>query len=143
MRKVFCIGLMCVLGYTLPAVSAEKMTPYEIKQVRNTPMVMNEAEHPRMHVVFEHTKHNGISCFTCHHKPVAGVNVLASCSAEGCHIDTDRKSRAAGSYFQAIHRVDNDHSCVGCHTKEEKNHSRRLAGCTTCHDAEQLQTVNR
>ena len=135
MKRTVCVGLMCFLGYCLPA-GADQPTPYEIKQVRKEPVVMDVAKHPRMHVLFDHQKHNGISCFTCHHKPVDGF-ALVSCTTAGCHTDIDRKSRAAGSYFQAIHRKDNAHSCVGCHTLKAAEKP-GLADCQTCHDASRL-----
>jgi len=136
MKKAVCVGVLFFLGCCLPAVGADQPTPYEIKQVRKAPVIMDVAKHPRMHVSFDHQKHNGISCFTCHHKQVEGFALL-SCSYKGCHTDTDRKSRSAGSYFQAMHRKDSNHSCLGCHTLQAEKRP-ELAGCQTCHDAGRL-----
>ena len=137
MNKAFCVGVLCSLFFCQPGWTADQTTPYEIKQMRNAPITMGKAKHARMHVMFDHRHHNGISCFVCHHKQVEGY-ALMSCSADGCHTDLDRKSRAAGSYFQAMHRKDSVRSCLGCHTQQAAQHP-GLGTCGTCHDAGRVE----
>ncbi|MBU3916852.1 cytochrome c family protein, partial [bacterium] len=73
-------------------------------------------------VIFNHQQHedNGTSCSTCHHE------TLNSC--ESCHTFSGSKEGNWVTLAQAMHNMNSDRSCVGCHTKEQK-----AKDCVGCH----------
>ncbi len=131
MKKII-FGCVAVLGcFSLPALAGDT-TLFETRIDRNKPMLMNGDAHPRMQVVFEHTKHKGMSCLVCHHALTAEDNAIVSCShEEGCHANRDRRSRDILSRFRAVHTTQSPRSCLGCHSEDP---ARRPFGCRDCHD---------
>ncbi|NQU65385.1 MAG: hypothetical protein HQ517_14040 [SAR324 cluster bacterium] len=71
-------------------------------------------------VVFNHKQHETVAdCGNCHHEPLnACVN---------CHTLTGAKEGDGISLAQAMHMVDSERSCIGCHV--QKQSSKECAGC--------------
>ncbi|MCR4666807.1 MAG: cytochrome c3 family protein [Desulfovibrio sp.] len=125
---------LCVLALTLLLpMSVEagnlKMLTDSIKK----PMTITAGESMRMNVVFNHTSHRGINCFTCHHmKSEKGRYV--SCSE--CHKGAGRSSDPT-SRFAAFHARDSKHSCYSCHTSLVAENPARYGqvfyNCRPCH----------
>ena len=120
---------------------SDPVTP-EIKAIIDQPLQMQHTAKEKRHVVFSHTAHQQLDCVFCHHKPVA-EKTFASCTAQGCHDNFDRKDKSEHSYYQAIHKRDSEKSCAGCHRKLAKSSEafkEKFRGCTPCHPREEKKS---
>lgn len=129
------LPLLFVFCFCIPVLSAYARPVEQLQTLIDAPMDISNGPLPRMHVVFQHAKHAEVSCLTCHHKMTAEQDIFVACNtAPGCHTHTEAADRSNKSYFLAIHRLDSDHSCRGCHMAKSAERP-RLAGCQTCHSA--------
>ncbi|MDR2726903.1 MAG: cytochrome c3 family protein [Deltaproteobacteria bacterium] len=131
-------SLLCVLLATvlcLSVIFAEARPLEEIKTAIASPTLLDYGRSSRMHVIFRHDRHVAFNCLTCHHKMSTERNVFLPCAdAPSCHPDTNVASRTSKSYYLALHRLDSERSCLGCHVTESARFP-RLDGCQTCHSA--------
>ncbi len=78
-------------------------------------------EHRMGFVPFDHKAHENYNdtCRVCHHAGMQPCNT--------CHTMNGAKEGATIRLEQAMHRIDADPSCIGCHNKQQEN--RECAGC--------------
>ena len=104
-----------------------------MKEIIREPITLHAQKSPLLDVVFNHTSHKGISCFTCHHKK-ADVGYYVACSE--CH-PAKGKSKDPQSQFVAYHAKKSDHSCLSCHrekaAKKPDRYGRKFYNCRPCH----------
>lgn len=132
--RVLLAATLC-LPVMLPVIRAEARPLEQTKAAIAAPILIEHGRSSRMHVVYRHDKHLHISCLTCHHKMSPEQDVFVSCnSGSTCHPNTDISDRASKSYYQALHRLDSQRSCRGCHVAEKAKYP-SLDGCQTCHSA--------
>ena len=133
MKRVIIMSLLCVC---LTAVLALAQT--ELVSVIDAPddgleiNVIKGRSTRDLGVVFNHSSHEGVDCFTCHHKNTV-ANEPESCA--NCHTDTAPDAQGPKSYFRAMH-VKNPKrtSCLSCHLEEFPG-DKDLTGCakSSCH----------
>ena len=96
---------------------------------------------PKMaRVPFDHKQHEDSSdtCRTCHHEDMASCN--------NCHTLAGSQQGGNIKLEQAMHQIDSDKSCLGCHQQEQKDgkcsgchafsaidRRPKESGCLTCH----------
>lgn len=112
------------------ATAAESRTLYELREIIENPITIDNAQSKKMHVRFRHQEHKALGCRTCHHIMTEDRQVYVPCTV--CHDKTDIADRSSHSYFLAIHRLDSSRSCAGCHAKMAAD-SPKLKGCRSCH----------
>ena len=87
-------------------------------------------------VMFDHTGHAALDCTACHHT-WDGASPIKSCSAEGCHTNTDVKvKKGVESLYAAYHSRNKEklYSCVGCHAAKKKAGEKTgPTVCNKCH----------
>ncbi|MBO4368606.1 MAG: cytochrome c3 family protein [Desulfovibrio sp.] len=97
------------------------------------PITIEAGKSLRMNVVFNHTSHRGINCFTCHHMK-SDKGRYVSCSE--CHKGVGRSAEPA-SRFMAFHAKDSQHSCYACHLEKAEHKPVRYGkvfyNCRPCH----------
>ncbi len=81
-------------------------------------------------VLFDHQKHeaNADNCSTCHHE------TLNAC--ESCHTLSGVKEGNGITLAQAMHNVESDRSCIGCHTQK----TAEIKECAGCHSLVDVKT---
>ncbi|MBQ7738256.1 MAG: cytochrome c3 family protein [Desulfovibrionaceae bacterium] len=126
---------MFVLGLTfLFATNAQALDIKQMKEKMNQPITLKADKSSRMDVVFNHSSHRGINCFTCHHKKLNDKDRYVSCSS--CHKPLG-KSKDPMSKFVAFHDKKSSHSCYACHTNLIKENPQRFGkifrNCRPCH----------
>lgn len=86
------------------------------------PAVAQESKAGVMPVAFDHKAHEQSveSCATCHHKSVQ------ACST--CHTLGGKEEGGFVTIEQAMHQVDSDKSCIGCHAEQKAKPE-----CAACH----------
>jgi len=133
MKKIFIMSLLCVCFTAMLAFAQA-----ELKSVIDAPddgleiNVIKGRSERNLGVVFNHSSHEGIDCFTCHHKNTV-KNEPESCA--NCHTDTDPNAQGPKSYFRAMHVKNPERtSCLSCH-REEFAGDKDMTGCTSsgCH----------
>jgi hypothetical protein len=129
---VFCALLATIL--CLSVLLAEARPLEQIKAAIAAPTLMQNGRSSRMHVVYRHDKHLSANCLTCHHKGLPEQDVFLSCADAACHPDADLAARTEKSYYLALHRLDSQRSCRGCHLTASAKYP-GLDGCQTCHSA--------
>ncbi|MCR5813177.1 MAG: cytochrome c3 family protein [Desulfovibrio sp.] len=99
------------------------------------PMTIKASKSPLLNVSFNHSSHQGINCFTCHHK-VSEKGRYVGC--EECHLNLGRTTEKA-SMFNAFHNTKSSHACYACHLKKVQAKPERFAqtfyNCRPCHKA--------
>lgn len=83
----------------------------------------DEWEHSKLSTVpFSHVHHEDFAqtCRVCHHES------LQACS--DCHTLEGGEEASGVNLQTAMHRIDSEHSCVGCHDREKDE-----ARCSGCH----------
>lgn len=124
---VLAVGL-CVAS---PAQAGNmKMMADTIKK----PMTI-KAKKPLLNVVFNHTSHRGINCFTCHHMKDEQKGRYIPCGE--CHALTGRDTKDPMSMFMAAHTKGSKHSCYSCHTdlttRAPDTYAKVFYNCRPCH----------
>lgn len=133
MKKVF---IMCLLCVCCTAVLAFAQTTLEAAiDAPDDDLMINyiEGNSKRdLGVVFNHSSHDYIDCFTCHHQNEV-ADEPESCS--NCHTDMSPDAQGVKSYFRAMHvKGAEQTSCISCH-QEEFEGDKDLTGCANsyCH----------
>lgn len=120
---------MCLWSAVPQARSIREMTQ-EIKQ----PMELKAGTSERMHVMFPHTAHRGVSCMQCHHE-MGETGRYVACTE--CHATPGAKERDPMSMYMAFHAKGTDRSCYGCHARMVEaypaKYGQKFAGCRPCH----------
>jgi len=96
---------------------------------------------PKMAMVpFNHKLHETATdtCYVCHHANMTACN--------SCHTLAGSKEGQQVTLDQAMHQVNSDHSCIGCHTSRQErsqcygchvslpvNRTQQKEDCTKCH----------
>ena len=97
------------------------------------PMTIKASKSQLMDVTFNHSSHQGINCFTCHHR-VSDKGRYVGC--EECHVSMGR-SQEKNSTFNAFHSKSSSHACYACHLKKVENNPERFGSifdnCRPCH----------
>ena len=134
MKKSLMICLMVgalVCAFALPSVIAGNAPAAN--------MILKAPEGTKMTkapVAFPHKLHedSGIACLTCHHEAKTNEEIQ-SCSAEGCHTNTDKKAKKdPKGFYAAWHSKKSEISCMGCHRKEKKAGKTNVpVACKDCH----------
>lgn len=97
------------------------------------PITLKAKASDRFNVVFNHSSHKGINCFTCHHK-AGEKGRYVPCSS--CHKDIGR-SKDPLSVFMAFHDKKSSHSCLACHRSLAKEnpemYGKTFHNCRPCH----------
>lgn len=116
---------------------ASEAQALDIKQMRakmEQPITLKADKSKRMDVVFNHSSHRGINCFTCHHQKLDNKDRYVSCSS--CHKSLG-KSKDPMSRFVAFHDKKSAHSCLACHRSLSKEFPERFGkmfhNCRPCH----------
>ena len=130
MKNIFLCALVAGGLIAAASMAAEARTLYEVRQIIETPKAIENAQSRLMHPVFPHEVHKELGCRTCHHNMTEDRQVYIKCVT--CHDKTDIADRSKMSYFLAMHRLDSDHSCAGCHDKKAAENP-KLKGCQSCH----------
>ena len=133
MKKTMIMTLLCVcLTAVLAFAQAELVSTVDAPDDDLEINVIQGHSTRNLGVVFNHSSHEGIDCFTCHHKNTV-ANEPESCS--NCHTDTNPDAQGPKSYFRAMH-VKNPQrvSCLSCHLEEFQG-DKDLTGCanSSCH----------
>lgn len=133
MKKAFIMSLLCV-GLTAALAFAQTELVSSI-DAPDDDLEINFIEgnsKRNLGVVFNHSSHEDIDCFTCHHKNEV-ADEPESCS--NCHTDTAPDAQGTKSYFRAMHvKRTEQASCLSCH-EEEFSGDKDLTGCanSSCH----------
>ena len=96
---------------------------YIKKDKKNPYLTLDTYLDPKMaRVPFDHKRHEDATntCYICHHAN------LSSCNS--CHTLAGSKEGDHVKLEQAMHQVNTDHSCIGCHMKQQK-----IPECYGCH----------
>ncbi|MBQ7584873.1 MAG: cytochrome c3 family protein [Desulfovibrionaceae bacterium] len=129
--SLFLLALTLLLAGTAQAGDIASMKD-KIKQ----PMTIEAGKSKRMNVVFNHTSHRGINCFTCHHAKTADNMRYVACQT--CHQGVGRM-KDPSSKFMAFHGKKSKHSCYACHLQKAKEKPARygkiFVNCRPCHYA--------
>jgi hypothetical protein len=133
MKKVFIMCLLCVcFTAVLAFAQAELVASIDAPDDDLEINVIQGRSARDLGVVFNHSSHEGIDCFTCHHKNEV-KDTPESCA--NCHTDTAPDAQGPKSYFRAMHVKSEGHaSCLSCH-QEEFSGDKDLTGCanSSCH----------
>ncbi len=133
MKKIFIMSLLCVcfvaaLAFAQAELEATIDAPDDDLEIN-----MIEGNSKReLGVNFNHSSHEGVDCFTCHHKNEV-ADEPESCA--NCHTDANPNAQGPTSYFRAMHVKSEGHaSCLSCHV-EEFSGDKELTGCvnSACH----------
>lgn len=133
MKKKFIMSLLCVCFTAVLAFAQTQLVP--TVDAPDDDLVINviKGKSARdLGVTFNHSSHEGIDCFTCHHKNTV-KDQPESCA--NCHTDTNPDAQGPKSYFRAMHVKSEGHvSCLSCH-QEEFSGDKDMTGCATsaCH----------
>jgi len=133
MKKIFIISLLCVcltavLAFAQTALVASIDAPGDDLEIN----VIKGNSTRNLGVVFNHSSHAGVDCFTCHHKNTI-KDQPESCA--NCHTDTSPDAQGPKSYFRAMHvKTKGRASCLSCHLEEFPG-DKDMTGCATssCH----------
>ncbi|MGA1875632.1 MAG: cytochrome c3 family protein [bacterium] len=134
-RKVLYMATTWLVVIMVPGITGAQSDPVQNK-VKGTEIpeivVMKPpagAHQRKFSVPFPHASHEGIDCTFCHHTAYEAL-VMSSCSAEGCHADT-QKRKGTESFYGAFHNMfdEHDRSCLDCHTTRGKGPT----SCKECH----------
>ena len=133
MKKIFIMSLLCVcfaavLAYAQTELTASIEAPDDDLEIN----VITGHSERNLGVYFNHSSHEDIDCFTCHHKNTV-ADEPESCA--NCHTDTDPDAQGPKSYFRAMHvKAEGHASCLSCH-QEEFDGDKDLTGCanSSCH----------
>jgi len=107
------------------ALQAQYKVPGEIPRMkRNQPdaALINKGKAGKMNrVAFAHQAHEAYAdnCRVCHHKEMTACN--------DCHTVAGKKKGGFVTLETAMHQLDSDTSCFGCHTTQKQ--SKDCAGC--------------
>jgi len=100
------------------------------------PITIEAKNSKLLNVVFNHTSHRGINCFTCHHMKSEAKGRYVPCSE--CHKNEGR-SKEPLSMFKAAHSKMSAHSCYSCHTSlaqaSPTRFGKQFYNCRPCHMA--------
>lgn len=115
------------------ASDAQARSMQELVQEIKKPITLKASKSSHLDVVFNHSSHKGINCFTCHHK-VSDKGRYISCSE--CH-NIKGKSKDPQSLFVAFHAKKSEHSCLSCHREKARTKPARYGkafyNCRPCH----------
>lgn len=133
MKKVFIMSLLCVCFTAVLAFAQAEMEPAIDAPDDDLEINVIQGHSERnLGVVFNHSSHEDINCFVCHHKNTE-KDVPESCA--NCHTDTAPDAQGPKSYFRAMHvKGTKQTSCLACH-QEEFEGDKDLTGCvnSSCH----------
>lgn len=133
MKKLFIMSLLCVcltavLAYAQTELVASIDAPEDDLEIN----VIKGNSKRNLGVIFNHSSHEDVDCFTCHHQNTV-KDEPESCA--NCHTDTDPNAQGEKSYFRAMHVKNPERaSCLSCH-EEEFSGDKDLTGCanSSCH----------
>ncbi|MBQ9537307.1 MAG: cytochrome c3 family protein [Desulfovibrionaceae bacterium] len=112
---------------------------YKMTEKIKSPITVVAGKAKLMNVVFNHTSHRGLNCFTCHHEKDAVKGRYVSCS--NCHTGAGRM-KDPKSKFMAFHAKDSAHSCYSCHLNKAiespERYGKLFVNCRPCHYRPQL-----
>ncbi|WP_419787168.1 cytochrome c3 family protein [Pseudodesulfovibrio sp.] len=133
MKKLFIMCLLCVcLAAALAYAQTERVASIEAPDDDLEINVIQGNSKRDLGVVFNHSSHEGVDCFVCHHKNTV-KDEPESCA--NCHTDTNPNAQGPKSYFRAMHVKAKGHaSCLSCH-QDEFEGDKDMTGCTnsSCH----------
>ncbi|MDD6087885.1 MAG: cytochrome c3 family protein [Desulfovibrionaceae bacterium] len=126
--KYLAVCVSLVFGLSIPAFADAPIKIEDLRAATEKPVLLNHTG-----VVFNHSSHKTVDCWTCHHKTTSDKRTFVSCSISSeCHDSLSRDDRSRRSYMKAIHNKKSSHSCMGCHIKQSATHA-SLKGCAPCH----------
>ncbi|MBC16991.1 MAG: cytochrome C [Desulfovibrio sp.] len=133
MKKIFILSLLCVcftavLAFAQNELVASIDAPEDDLEIN---YIAGKSD-CNLGVIFNHSSHEYIDCFTCHHKNEV-ADEPESCS--NCHTDVNPDAQGKLSYFRAMHvKGAEQTSCLSCHLEEFEG-DKDLTGCATssCH----------
>ena len=132
-----CLSLfsLSLLALTfLLASPAQAKNIQELILSTKQPITLQASKSHHLDVVFNHSSHQGVNCFTCHHMSSADKGRYVSCSE--CHT-IKGKSKDANSLFMAFHAKNSQHSCFSCHKEKAQQKPARYGkafyNCRPCH----------
>ncbi|WP_316897582.1 cytochrome c3 family protein [Pseudodesulfovibrio indicus] len=133
MKKIFILSLLCVcltavLAFAQTALESAIDAPDDDLEIN---VIKGNSERD-LGVVFNHSSHDSIDCFTCHHKNTV-ADQPESCA--NCHTDTAPDAQGTKSFFRAMHlKGAKQTTCLACHGEEFEG-DKDLTGCTNsaCH----------
>jgi hypothetical protein len=133
MKSKFIMSLLCVCFTAVLAFAQAELTSAVDAPDDDLEINVIKGHSTRdLGVVFNHSSHEGIDCFTCHHKNTV-KDVPESCA--NCHTETAPDAQGPKSYFRAMHvKGAAQTSCLSCH-QEEFSGDKDLTGCasSSCH----------
>ncbi|BCS89912.1 cytochrome c3 family protein [Pseudodesulfovibrio sediminis] len=133
MKKVFIMSLLCVcFTAVLAFAQTELVSAIDAPDDDLEINVIKGNSKRDLGVTFNHSSHEDIDCFTCHHKNTV-QDEPESCA--NCHTETDPSAQGVTSYFRAMHVKNPERtSCLSCHV-EEFSGDKDLTGCvnSACH----------
>ncbi|MFZ5568898.1 MAG: sulfate respiration complex hexadecaheme cytochrome HmcA [Thermodesulfobacteriota bacterium] len=104
----------------------EKISPVPRMERKQPDVAMiktgkEQVEHRMNFTPFDHKAHENYNdtCRVCHHAGMQACNT--------CHTMDGKKEGADIRLEQAMHRINADPSCIGCHTRQQQK--RECAGC--------------
>lgn len=123
-----------LLCFALVATTAAQARPIKtMVETINKPITIEAKNSKLLDVVFNHTSHRGINCFTCHHVASESKGRYISCTE--CHENQGRSTKSL-SLFRAAHAKDSRHSCYACHANqamESEKYATIFYNCRPCH----------
>ena len=126
---MFILSLAFLLANDAQALDIKQM-----KEKMNQPITLKADKSKLLNVVFNHSSHRGINCFTCHHQKLDNKNRYVPCSS--CHKSMGR-SNDPMSRFVSFHSKKSEHSCYACHNDLANERPERFAkvfyNCRPCH----------
>ncbi len=130
MKWVSLFVLCCTFAFTAEAQAGKIQA---MSEAIKKPITVEAKKSPLLNVVFNHTSHRGISCFTCHHVASEKKGRYVPCST--CHANA---GRTAGNLtmFSAAHDKTSSHSCYACHTEisqKSSKYEKVFYNCRPCH----------
>jgi len=133
MKKIFIMSLLCVCATAVLAFAQQGMVasidaPADDMEIN---FIAGNSER-NLGVVFNHSSHESVDCFTCHHKNTV-ADTPEACS--NCHNDKNPNAQGDKSFFRAMHVKNAERtSCLSCH-QEEFTGDKSMTGCaaSACH----------
>lgn len=133
MKWVSLFVLCCAFLFTAEAQAGRiQVMAEKIKK----PITVEAKKSPLLNVVFNHTSHRGIGCFTCHHVASEKKGRYVPCSE--CHANVGRTG-AHLTMFSAAHNKTSAHSCYACHNRIAQSSNKYetvFYNCRPCHTGE-------
>jgi hypothetical protein len=130
MKWVPLFLLCCAFVFTAEA-QAGKIQ--DMSATIKKPITVEAKKSPLLNVVFNHTSHRGINCFTCHHVASEKMGRYVPCST--CHVQAGRSSDHL-TMFSAAHNKTSAHSCYSCHnqiSQKSSKYEKIFYNCRPCH----------